>query len=279
MRAPLLSSFLLAVAALAVHAPEAHADGKAKAKALYEEGLKHYNVAEWTEAIKAWKESYLISKKPLLLFNIAQAYRLSGDCKQALTFYDSYQREEPNPKNQNELDQALALCKDKANDKPVDKPVDKPIKPVTEPPVTDKPVTATPAGGTEVAPHEQPGGGGEPIDAPETTGGGMRKLGIGVGAAGVVLAGVGVYFALDAGMKANDLDGYTGEWGQDQIDLESKGQRSEKLAFVMGGVGLAAIVAGGVMIAIGGPKATAETSSVSVAPTRGGAAVGWAFRF
>ncbi|NVB85741.1 MAG: tetratricopeptide repeat protein [Kofleriaceae bacterium] len=277
MRAPLLSSLLLAAAAFAVRAPEAHADNKAKAKALYEEGLKHYNLAEWTDAIKAWKESYLISKKPLLLFNIGQAYRLSGDCKQALTFYDSYQREEPNPKNQNELDQALSLCKDKANDKPIDKPVtDKPI----DKPVTDKPVTATPAGGTEVATHEQlPDGGSEPIDTPETTGGGMRKIGIGVGAAGVVLAGVGVYFALDAGKKADDLDGYMGEWGQEQIDLESKGQRSEKLAYVMGGVGLAAIVAGGVMVAIGGPKATAETSTVSVAPTRGGAAVGWAFRF
>lgn len=272
MRAPLLSSMLLAVAAFVVHAPEARADDKAKAKALYTEGLKHYNLAEYTDAIKAWKESYLISKKPLLLFNIGQAFRLSGDCKQAMTFYDSYQREEPNPKNQSELDQALALCKDKPVDKPVtDKPVD---KRVTDKPV-DKPITQTPAVGEVASPPIEE----HPVDAPETTGGGMRKIGIGVGAAGVVLTGLGVYFALDAGKKADDLDGYMGEWGQDQKDLESKGQRSEKLAFVMGGVGLAAIVAGGVMFAIGGPKATAETSSVSVVPTRGGAAFGYAFRF
>lgn len=273
MRAPLLSSMLVAAVAIVARAPEAHADDKkAKAKALYEDGLKHYNLAEWTDAIKSWKESYLISKKPLLLFNIGQAYRLAGDCKQAMTFYDSYQREEPNPKNQNELDQALALCKDKPADKPIDTPVDTPL----DKPVADNP-TDKPAAGTEVTTRPVEGGPG-PVDSP-TTGGGMRKIGIGVGAAGVVLGGLGVYFALDAKGTANELDGYTGEWGQEQIDLESKGERSEKLGLVFGGIGLAAIVAGGVMVAIGGPKATAETSSVSVTPTRGGAAVGWGFKF
>ena len=278
MRAPLLSSMLVAAVAIVARAPEAHADDKAKAKALYEEGLKHYNLAEWTDAIKAWKESYLISKKPLLLFNIGQAYRLAGDCKQAMTFYDSYQREEPNPRNQNELDQALALCKDKPVDKPIVKPIVKPIEKPLDKPI-DKPVDKPadqPAAGTVTA---QPiDGASGPVDAP-SSGGGLRKIGIGVGAAGVVLGGLGVYFALDARSTANDLDGYTGEWGQEQIDLEAKGERSEKLGFVFGGIGLAAIVAGGVMFAIGGPKATAETSSVSIMPTRGGAAVGWAFQF
>ena len=113
-------------------ATPALADDKAKAKQLYDEGLRHYQVAEYTQAIDAWKEAYLISKKPLLLFNIGQAYRLSGDCTQAITFYDNYTEAEPNPKNQDELDQAVAACK---NPKPTDtKPV---VTTTTTAPPTD----------------------------------------------------------------------------------------------------------------------------------------------
>src|SRR5947209_6744505 len=124
MRTPVLLGLLLVLcaAAPALADEKLGAADKAKAKQLYDEGLRHYNVAEYPEAITAWKQSYLISKKPLLLFNVGQAYRLSGDCKQAMTFYESYQREEPAPKNQADLDEALALCK--TTDKPVvtDKP-------------------------------------------------------------------------------------------------------------------------------------------------------------
>lgn len=250
----------------------AFADDKAKAKALYEEGLKHYNLAEWSDAIKSWKDSYLISKKPLLLFNIGQAYRLSGDCKQAMVFYDSYQREEPNPKNAAELEEALALCAkqpDKPVDKPLDKPADKPV--VTTPPVESKPVV--------VAQKAEPVAPTQPVDTGETTtGGGLRKVGIVVGGAGVVMGGLAIYFALDASSAASDLDGYTGEWGQEQIDLEAKGERSATLGKVLGGVGIAAIAAGGVMFAIGGPKSV-ESSGVAIVPTRGGAAFSWSTRF
>ena len=279
---------------LAATAPSL-ADDKAKAKALYEEGLKHYNLAEWNDAIKSWKDAYLISKKPLLLFNIGQAYRLSGDCKQANVFYDSYQREEPNPKNAAELEEALALCA-KQPDKPVDKsvtkpgdksgtkpgdklvtkPGDKPLDTTTSPEVTPPPpVESKPM----VVAQKEPAPPTEPVDHSETTtGGGLRKVGIVVGGAGVVMGGLAIYFALDASSAASDLDGYTGEWGQEQIDLEAKGERSATLGKVLGGVGIAAIAAGGVMFAIGGPKSV-ESSGVAIAPTRGGAAFSWSTRF
>jgi hypothetical protein len=48
---------------------------KAEARALYEEGLRHYNVAEYADAITAFKEAYLRSGDPKLLFNVAQSYR------------------------------------------------------------------------------------------------------------------------------------------------------------------------------------------------------------
>lgn len=272
MRASILGlSILVATAAPAL------ADDKAKAKALYEQGLKAYNLAEYQDAIKAWKDAYSLSKKPILLFNIGQAYRLDGDCKKAVTFYDSYQREEPNPKNQDELDAAAALCA-----KPADKPADKTIvKPADKPPVITRPPEKTPVADTSTtvasSSEEEP----EPDreDEPEEpTGGGLRKVGIGFGVGGVVLGGAAIYFALDSGSAADDNDKYIGEWGQEQIDIEKRGERSAMLAWITGGVGVAAIAAGSVMFVIGGPKA-AESSSVAIVPTRGGAAVGWSFRF
>jgi tetratricopeptide (TPR) repeat protein len=267
-------SILGAVLVLAVST--AHADDKKKARALYDVGLKHYNVAEYPEAIKAWKEAYLLSKRPLLLFNIGQAFRLSGDCKQAMVFYDSYQREEPSPKNQDELDQALALCKEqKAAVEP--KPIEQPVTP----PVQDKPpVTTPPTPPTVAQPEPTPEPPEDEIDEPEetTTGGGLRKIGLGVGLAGIALSGAGVYFMLDASSTSKELDGFAGEWGQEQIDLEAQGQRSSTLGLALGIGGAAAVIAGGVMFAVGGPKAI-ETTSMSVVPTKGGAQVGWAFRF
>lgn len=273
-------SVYLGLAVLVASAAPALADdkaAKAKAKAAYELGLKHYNLAEYPEAIKAWKESYSLSRRPLLLFNIGQAYRLSGDCKLAMTFYENYQREEPNPKNPEELDSALVLCTKPAATPPV-KPPDtavttnsvKPPDPSVEKPGPTVGMTGDVGGET--------GSGSEPIDEPTSSGGGLRKIGIGVGAAGVVLTGVGVYFAMSSASKADELDGYTGEWGQAQMDLESSGKSAARNGWIFGGLGLAAIAAGGVMIAIGGPKAV-ETSTVAVVPTRGGAAFGWSMKF
>lgn len=272
---------ILGLSILVATATPALADNKAKAKALYEQGLNAYNLAEYQDAIKAWKEAYTLSKKSILLFNIGQAYRLDGDCKKAVTFYDSYQREEPNPKNQDELDAAAALCLSGA--RPVDKPVGTAVgtKPVpATPPVVTRPPVKTPVADppTSVASSEPAPEPEEPEDMPESTGGGLRKVGIGVGVAGVVLGGAAIYFALESGSAADENANYVGEWGQAQIDIEKRGERSATLAWVTGGVGIAAIAAGSVMFAIGGPKA-AESSSVAVLPTRGGAAVGWSFRF
>ena len=111
-----------------------------------------------------------------------------------------------------------------------------------------------------------------------TTGGGLRKVGIGVGAAGAVLGGLGIYFAMVSANKSNEIDGYTGTWDAEHMGIQSEGERAEKRAWLCGGLGVGAMIAGGVMYVIGGPKAV-ESNSVTLVPTRGGAAVGWSTRF
>jgi tetratricopeptide (TPR) repeat protein len=256
-----MRSWMLGLA-LVVAATPAIADDKAKAKALYDEGLRHYQVAEYPQAIDAWKQSYLLSKKPLLLFNIGQAYRLSGDCKQAMTFYDNYQDAEPKPKNQDELDQAVAVCKTQL-DKPAPTPAVSTTQPAEQAPVEPKPVEPV---ATE-PPHTAP--------PPELVAHhGHRKLGLVLAAAGVALEGGAIYFALDGKSKGDDVADATA-WNQHTKDLQSAGQRDNKLAIGLGVVGAAALVTGVVFIVTG--RHTPE--NFAVVPTRDGAQIGWSQTF
>jgi len=270
----------LCIAFAALGARPAFADGTAKAKQLYDEGFRHFNVAEYPQAIDSWKQAYLISKKPLLLFNIAQAYRLSGDCKQAMTFYENYQNSEPSIKNQDELDQAIAACK-AADAKPVEpKPVEPaPVVPTppptqaittTTPPVTDTHVTAPPPPTTTTTTTQPP-----PPAEPTESSNNRRQIGLIVGIAGVVAEGGAVLFALQGSSKAHDAENVA-MWDQHAMDLQSAGQRDNKLAWGFGIAGGAAIAAGVVLYVTGG--ASAE-HGVAIVPTRGGAQVGWAHSF
>jgi hypothetical protein len=270
-----MRSWMLGVA-LVVAATPAMADDKAKAKALYDEGLRHYQVAEYPQAIDAWKESYLLSKKPLLLFNIGQAYRLSGDCKQAMTFYDNYQDAEPNPKNQDELDQAIATCKAQP---------DKPATPPTNPAATaTNAVSATQQTPTETTPVETAPVESKPVETtpveappppPEASSGGHKKLGLALAIAGGVFEGGAIYFALDGKSKADDVAKATA-WDQHAKDLQSAGERDNKLAIGLGVVGAAALVTGVVFLVTGGH---ATETSVAIVPTADGARVGWSHSF
>ena len=75
-------------------APVTDPAATATARRLYEEGIKHYNVAEYDEAIAAFREAYWLTSAPELLYDIAQSYRLRGpgSCGSALKFYKSFLR-------------------------------------------------------------------------------------------------------------------------------------------------------------------------------------------
>src|SRR5262249_40371609 len=57
----------------------------------------HYDLGEYDKAIEEFKQAYEQAAVPGLLYDIAQAYRRLGDCRQALEAYKNYQRLEPNP--------------------------------------------------------------------------------------------------------------------------------------------------------------------------------------
>src|SRR5438874_5150491 len=58
-----------------------------KARALADRGRVAHDAGDYGSAIAAFQEAYVIAPSPALLFNLAQAYRLAGDCDDAAWMY------------------------------------------------------------------------------------------------------------------------------------------------------------------------------------------------
>jgi tetratricopeptide (TPR) repeat protein len=84
------SSFVLAVL-LALAAP-ASAE---TAKEAYNRGLSLYAAGKYQEAADSFLAAYRLKPKPLILFNVGQAYRKQGSFDQALTYYRRFLDEAP----------------------------------------------------------------------------------------------------------------------------------------------------------------------------------------
>ncbi|HEY5937157.1 MAG TPA: hypothetical protein VIU61_21045 [Kofleriaceae bacterium] len=61
-----------------------------KARVLAQQGRASHDKADYASAIAAFKEAYVIAPSPALLFNLAQAYRLQGNCDDAALMYRRY---------------------------------------------------------------------------------------------------------------------------------------------------------------------------------------------
>src|SRR5438034_7742739 len=74
-------------------------DTDLEARRLLEEGLKRFNAHQYPGAIERFEAAYRRSPAPGLLYNLAQAHRLNGDCGEALDFYRRYLATTPTGKN------------------------------------------------------------------------------------------------------------------------------------------------------------------------------------
>lgn len=68
-----------------------------KARKLAEHGREMHKRGEYDRAVTAFKEAYVIAPSPGLLFNIAQAYRLQGNCEDAALMYRRFLDTAPDP--------------------------------------------------------------------------------------------------------------------------------------------------------------------------------------
>jgi tetratricopeptide (TPR) repeat protein len=83
-------------------------DAEKQARALYAQGQIHYSLGEYEQAIAHFRGAYELTSAPGLLFNIAQAHRLNGQCKQALEIYRHFVRLAPSAEYRGEADTQIA---------------------------------------------------------------------------------------------------------------------------------------------------------------------------
>lgn len=313
--------------ALCLAAPSARADeNEAKAKALYKSGVAHYEKGEYKAAVRDLLAADDFIHAPALAFNIAQAYRLLNDCKDALAWYRTYLERDPLAPNKDKVNEYIASmlkCLPKREEPPVvATPAPAPAEPApeakpeptpatipttaveppprvatTEPPRRVEPAPPRPAPPPPVqqpAPPPSP----PPAAAPpppdrsavlpppaepvsSDPGHGKRVTGLVLAGAGVAATAVGVVFALKARSASDDvttLSNNGGTWSSSFADKESSGQRDETLGALGIGVGVAAIVGGGILYYLGSTE-HAERPTVAAGVTPGGANVVMSWRY
>lgn len=265
---------LSAIVLIVFSAATAAAQPKPDAAALEASGNKHFELAEYDAAIADFKEAFRISDEPGYLYNVAQAYRLKNDCREAATFYKTYLRRVPNAPNAAKIRQRVSEMEKCAETQPA-APV------VTAPTPTPTTTTTTPPTTTAQAePLEQPEQD-EPPPVVENNKSWMKWSGfaaIGVGAIG---AGLGVKFMLDGRAADDDLADKCkfSCTSAEAKAIEDDGKAANRNALIFGVAGGAVLVTGVVLVVLSRNGSSHEEPAVSLQLTRGGAAAGYAWRF
>src|SRR6266700_598089 len=96
----------------------ARADDAQRAKELYEEGTRYFDLGQFDKAIDAWQAGYREKADPRFLYNSAQAYRLAGDTNKAIFFYKGYLRNAPKASNRAEVEQKVQALQKQAAEEP-----------------------------------------------------------------------------------------------------------------------------------------------------------------
>lgn len=106
-------TILLASALLLASAPAA-ADDDAQSRAYFETGAKAYEKGDYPNAIRAFEQAYTLTKRPGLVFSIAQSYKRQyaidsnpANLRKALEYYRRFLAEDKNGKRRGDATQSI----------------------------------------------------------------------------------------------------------------------------------------------------------------------------
>jgi hypothetical protein len=103
------------VAGLALVAVSARAEDSQRAKEMFRQGSVYFDLGQYDRAIEVWQRGYEEKQDPSFLYNLAQAYRLSGDSRKAILFYKSFLRNSPKAPNRVEIEQKIAALQNQVS--------------------------------------------------------------------------------------------------------------------------------------------------------------------
>jgi len=243
----------LALVPLAARAEPTEAQ-KREAKDLNDKATRLYEVGRYGEAIEEYQKVYLLVDDPVLLYNIAQSYRLWGKPEDSARFYRNYLRRAPNAPNRADVEKKIA-----DQEKLIEEKRRAPVTPTT-PPVTTQPETGPPPPPPPTQPTVTP----PPVDQtpmvvqpatpPPDSHHGRRV------AAYVLLIGGGALLATSvvtgavASQKAKDLERMSKDPTKPVFDpaIEKAGKNANSVAIVTGVLGAAAGITGGILLLTSG---------------------------
>lgn len=78
-----------------------------KAELLFQDAQRLYNVRDYEAALQKYKEAYLLSAAPELLFNMGQCYRLLGKDNDARETYKIFLRELPDSPQREQVERLI----------------------------------------------------------------------------------------------------------------------------------------------------------------------------
>jgi tetratricopeptide (TPR) repeat protein len=240
----------------------------------YDRATRAYDLGKYPEAVDEYQKVYEIDGDPVMLYNIAQAYRLNDQPQEAIHFYRRYLQRAPEARNREDVERKIAAQEKLIDEKrkaaaavqPPPSTTPQTTKPKVEPAEPPPPPPPAPVV-TIPTPPPQPEG-------PSTT---RRIVGwsmIGVGVAADVVA---IIEGVRAKNRSDQLSQVTST-NQAYYDpnIWSQGHTANIVAIVCGIAGTAVAVAGAVVLITGGSSsssaAPAETppsdagSSVSFVP-------------
>lgn len=149
---------VMAVLAVAGAASAEQLDDVNAARTHYKKGTRAFELGHYSEAIKEYEAAYEAKDDPALLYNIGQAYRLSGNNAEALRAYKMYLHRLPEAGNADEV-RGRILELQKTIDEQHAKPSIPAAPPATEPAT---PPTTTPVPAVHELANAQP----PPVDHP-----------------------------------------------------------------------------------------------------------------
>ena len=245
--------------------------GQQVAQDHFKRGNTAYNLARFDEAVEEFTKAYEAWPQPAFLYNIAQAYRLSGNCKQALYFYKRFRalkdRDTVHPLGADKSEELerfitqLTECAAKAERSAVAQPdtIDRP-----------EPASTSPAVTTPAAEEDEGDEGDEEQtledEAPQPSSHRSLKLaGLATAGAGVGLVLTGAAFGMLARSAQSDVESAVANGSPYDPDRDAAGRRDATISVVTLGVGAAAVVAGGVMYFL---AARSDTQSTATARLR-----------
>ncbi|HEX2691413.1 MAG TPA: tetratricopeptide repeat protein [Kofleriaceae bacterium] len=205
----------------------------AKARALADRGRAFHDAGDYDSAIAAFTQAYAIAPSPALLFNLAQSYRLQGNCDSAALMYRRYLTSSATPEGRALAETHLAN-------------VERCLRRTT------LHIPAQPAPGSLVVPAS-PDVLATPATAPSRTAQREKDVGIGLVLGGGVALAVATYYAVTAHDAQDGVEAaYTkGAKWKDIAPLDARGKAAATIAKVAGAGGALGIASGIALYMIG----------------------------